>query len=197
MTCDHVTRTVRWLLIPTIILAALTVLAARNAYAQGGPEDRGPEEWDVTKRWCDLPPVMLGNRPYPGPPPIFNSLIAQQPPPVIPAWGPGNSPKIATFVWFTKRAYATPHAKKMRQEGWEVDRTSIFCENLFAHDEHNARLIWFVLGVAGQGRDVRMREDALHCIMVQARFPNITQGGSVKCGRRWRTIITSLADVDA
>jgi hypothetical protein len=84
--------------------------------------------------------------------------------------------------------------KKVRREGWEVDRTSIFCENFFAHDEHNARLIWFVLGVAGQGRDVRMREDALHCIMVQARFPNILHSGSLKCGRRWRTIITSLAD---
>jgi hypothetical protein len=193
MTRTNITRTVRWMLIPTIILALLTVLAA-HAQAQGGPEDRGPEEWDVTQRYCTPPPVLLGNHPYPGPPPIFNSLLPSQ---RLPPWAPDESAKIVTFVWFTRRAYAFPHARKMRAEGWEVDRASVFCENLFAHDEHNARLIWFVLGVAGQGRDVRMREDALHCIMVQARFPNITQGGSVKCGRKWRTIITSLADVDA
>jgi hypothetical protein len=195
MTRETITRTVRWLLIPAIILAALTVPAA---HAQAGDPvgEPGPDEWDVTERYCAHPPILLGNRPYPGPPPIFNSLPTQRPP-IIPPWSPGDSPKLATFVWATQQFYAFPHAKKVRREGWEVDRASIFCENFFAHDEHNARLIWFVLGVAGQGRDVRMREDALHCIMVQARFPNILHSGSLKCSRKWRTIITSLADVDA
>jgi hypothetical protein len=60
MTRTNATRTVRWLLIPTIILVALTVL---TAHAQAGDPvgEPGPDEWDVTERYCAHPPILLGN----------------------------------------------------------------------------------------------------------------------------------------
>jgi hypothetical protein len=57
MTHTHITRAVRWLLIPTIILLAFTALAARNAYAQGGPEDRNTAILHPATRTTRQPPV--------------------------------------------------------------------------------------------------------------------------------------------
>ena len=89
-------------------------------------------------------------------------------------------------------AIAKLHIKPMREAGYNVHRSGIWCSNFFAHDEHNARLQWHILGVAGVAPDFILREDWTHCTMTQARFPNIVHPGGIKCSKKWRVIITRL-----
>ena len=177
----------------TFILLILTAIAAHDAHAG----EAGPEEYDVTERYCRPEPqlTMPNGVPQPWFPKPSPNMLQRIPPPGL-GEGGAASPKLVAFVTLT-RVYGEIQAKRVKRDGWVLlTRRMIYCSNLFAHDEHNARMQWHVLTVKfsddGNPNNDLQREDWTHCRLVQARFPNVANPGSAKCSLKFRTVITRL-----
>ena len=184
-------RVAIWL---TVIVGLLGLLYVATDAQAGEP---GPEEYDVTQRYCKPEPQLTTGDGLPQPwfpVPSPNSL--QLRPPIIPPWGGQPSPKLIGFVTIT-RVYGDIQARKVKRDGWALlTRRMIYCSNFFAHDEHNARLQWHVFTVKfsddGNADNDLQREDWTHCRMVQPRFPNVAHPGSTRCSTKFKTVITRL-----
>lgn len=185
---------VRLALVLSLLVAAVGVLALVTEAKAGEP---GPEEYDVTERYCRPEPSITTADGLPQPWfPTPSPNMLQLRPPILPPWGGAPAPKLAAFVALT-RVYGEVQAKRIEGQGWILlTRRMIYCSNFFAHDQHNARLQWHVLTIKfsddGNADNDLQREDWTHCRMVQARFPNVVHPGSTRCSSKFKTIISRL-----